>query len=73
MDELKDVPVLRVQTTEPGVPGFVVTASAVVPAAAELPTVAVILAESVAWLLGEKVAVAVVVVVPDVVLEEVRL
>jgi hypothetical protein len=40
LDELKDV-APRVQTTDPGEPGFVVRALADVPATAEVPTVAV--------------------------------
>jgi len=73
-DELNDVPPFLVQTTEPGDPGAVSRALAVALAvAAAVPTVAVTWAVSPAWLLGVKVAVAVVVVAPDVVLDEVRL
>jgi hypothetical protein len=73
-DELNDVPPFLVQTTEPGDPGAVSRALAVALAvAAAVPTVAVTWAVSPAWLLGVKDAVAVVVVAPDVVLDEVRL
>ena len=68
-DELNDVPVFRVHTTEPGDPGFVVSALAVAPWTADVPTVAVTWALSPASLLGLNDVVAVFVVPPFVALE----
>ena len=71
-DELNDMPVFRVHTTEPGEPGFVESTLAVEPLHVphvDVPTVAVTWALSPASLLGLKDVVAVFVVPPFVALE----